>query len=278
MTTGTDLEIIDDDAADGSITLRTVRTNATSDRDLLAVWLKSHADGSPHTVTAYDRVGHRFLEALRAAGSDLRHATIDHVQEAIEAMRVNSDGTAASPATLNTYIAAVKSLLGFAHTVGFTRFNTSPLIKLKRAPRQLAQRILSEVDVKLLLRSARTERDRLLLETAYFGGLRISELSVIGAPLSIRARRGHVGASGDVPGLIPARLAVLLMMWLIRRVEIGNTWLSRHHVGRRAWPLCLPVAGRGAVCLPCRRSQAAPRPSHAVALAPRSERQWYRRH
>ena len=114
MTTGTDLEVIDDDAADGSITLRTVRTNATSDRDLLAVWLKSHADGSPHTVTAYDRVGHRFLEALRAAGSDLRHATIDHVQEAIEAMRVNSDGTAASPATLNTYIAAVKSLLGFA--------------------------------------------------------------------------------------------------------------------------------------------------------------------
>ena len=216
MTTGTDLEVIDDDAADGSITLRTVRTNATSDRDLLAVWLKSHADGSPHTVTAYDRVGHRFLEALRAAGSDLRHATIDHVQEAIEAMRVNSDGTAASPATLNTYIAAVKSLLGFAHTVGFTRFNASPLIKIKKAPRQLAQRILSDVDVKLLLRSARTERDRLLLETAYFGGLRISELASLTWGQVLPRETGEVQLAivgkGDKPRhvLLPADIAAKL--------------------------------------------------------------------
>ena len=216
MTTGTDLEVIDDDAADGSITLRTVRTNATSDRDLLAVWLKSHADGSPHTVTAYDRVGHRFLEALRAARSDLRHATIDHVQEAIEAMRVNSDGTAASPATLNTYIAAVKSLLGFAHTVGFTRFNASPLIKIKKAPRQLAQRILSDVDVKLLLRSARTERDRLLLETAYFGGLRISELASLTWGQVLPRETGEVQLAivgkGDKPRhvLLPADIAAKL--------------------------------------------------------------------
>ena len=216
MTIGTDLEVIDDDAADGSITLRTVRTNATSDRDLLAVWLKSHADGSPHTVTAYDRVGHRFLEALRAAGSDLRHATIDHVQEAIEAMRVNSDGTAASPATLNTYIAAVKSLLGFAHTVGFTRFNASPLIKIKKAPRQLAQRILSDVDVKLLLRSARTERDRLLLETAYFGGLRISELASLTWGQVLPRETGEVQLAivgkGDKPRhvLLPADIAAKL--------------------------------------------------------------------
>ena len=216
MTTGTDLEVIDDDAADRSITLRTVRTNATSDRDLLAVWLKSHADGSPHTVTAYDRVGHRFLEALRAAGSDLRHATIDHVQEAIEAMRVNSDGTAASPATLNTYIAAVKSLLGFAHTVGFTRFNASPLIKIKKAPRQLAQRILSDVDVKLLLRSARTERDRLLLETAYFGGLRISELASLTWGQVLPRETGEVQLAivgkGDKPRhvLLPADIAAKL--------------------------------------------------------------------
>jgi hypothetical protein len=34
----------------------------------------------------------------------------------------------------------VKSFLGFAHKVGFTRFDTAPLIKLKKAPRTLAQR------------------------------------------------------------------------------------------------------------------------------------------
>ena len=37
-------------------------------------------------------------------------------------------------------MAAVKSLLTFAHTVGFTRFNAAPLIKLKRAPRRLARK------------------------------------------------------------------------------------------------------------------------------------------
>jgi integrase/recombinase XerD len=80
------------------------------------------------------------------------------------------------PATVNSYVAAVKSLLGFAHRVGFTRFNAAPLIKLKKAPRQVAARILSEIEVGMLIRAAKKGRDRLLLETAYFGGLRVSEL------------------------------------------------------------------------------------------------------
>jgi site-specific recombinase XerD len=66
-------------------------------------------------------------------------------------MRIKADGTPASAATVNTSIAAVKSFLGFAHKVGFTRFNAAPLIKLRRAPRTLAQRLLSEVDVTLLI-------------------------------------------------------------------------------------------------------------------------------
>jgi hypothetical protein len=30
-----------------------LHTNAKSDRELLAVWIKSHRDGSPHTVRIY---------------------------------------------------------------------------------------------------------------------------------------------------------------------------------------------------------------------------------
>ena len=51
-------------------------------------------------------------------------------------MRVKADGAPVKPATVNTYVASVKSFLGFAHRVGFTRFNAAPLIKLKKAPRQ----------------------------------------------------------------------------------------------------------------------------------------------
>jgi integrase/recombinase XerD len=86
------------------------------------------------------------------------------VQSALEAMREKADGAPVKPATVNMYVAAVKSLLGFAHRVGFTRFNAAPLIKLKKAPRQVAQRILGELEVRKLIDAANPGRDRLMLE------------------------------------------------------------------------------------------------------------------
>ncbi len=105
------------------------------------VWLKSHADGSRHTLRAYERIGRRFRKALAAAGLNLKRATVEDVQTALEAMRTKADGSTSSAATVNTYVAAVKALLGFAHKVGFTRFNSAPLIKLRKAPRKTAQRL-----------------------------------------------------------------------------------------------------------------------------------------
>ncbi len=163
--TGTELEIIPGSHTEiiGSTAERLpqVHTNATSDGDLLAVWLKAHADGSPHTRRAYERIGRRFLEALAAGRSNLKRATVEDVQTALEAMRSKADGSTSSAASLNTYIAAVKALLGFAHKVGYTRFNAAPLIRLKKAPRKTAQRLLSQVELHLLLRAARSKRDRL---------------------------------------------------------------------------------------------------------------------
>jgi integrase/recombinase XerD len=153
-----------------------MHTNAKTDRELVKVWLKSHADGSPHTIRVYRRVGERFISALQAASAGLRDATIEDVQAALEAMLAKEDGSPVRPATVNTYVAAVKSFLGFAHQVGYTRFNVGPLIKLKKAPRQVAQRIMGELEVRMLIRAAKPGRDRLLLETGYFGGLRVSEL------------------------------------------------------------------------------------------------------
>ena len=61
-----------------------LQTTARTDLELLAVWLKSHVDGSDHTVRAYGRIGRRFLDALKAAGVDLRRATLDDVQTALD--------------------------------------------------------------------------------------------------------------------------------------------------------------------------------------------------
>ena len=158
--TGTELEIITPGAHAilGAEVDRApaLRTTAGSDEEMLAVWLKSHQDGSAHTLRVYTRVGRRFIEALAARNTDLRHATVEDVQEALQTMRTKADGTPVRPATVNTYVATVKSFLNFAHTIGYTRFNAAPLIKLKKAPRHLAKRILSEVDIHVLIRAAKT--------------------------------------------------------------------------------------------------------------------------
>ena len=86
--TGTELEIIPPERSEiaGSDAERqpSLQTTARTDLELLAVWLKSHVDGSDHTVRAYGRIGRRFLDALKVAGVDLRRATLDDVQTALD--------------------------------------------------------------------------------------------------------------------------------------------------------------------------------------------------
>ena len=43
----------------------------------------------------------------------------------------------------------------------------------------LVKRIISEFEVSLLIRTAPSKRDRVLLEAAYAGGLRVSELMAL---------------------------------------------------------------------------------------------------
>lgn len=201
----------------GQCLLPSLHTTARKDNELIAVWLKSHADGSHHTLRAYDRIGHRFISAIAVARTDLRHAMIDDVQSALEVMRLKVDGTPASAATVNMQVAAVKALLGFAHQVGYTRFNVGPLIKLKRAPRKLAQRIMPEVEIHLLIRAAKRDRDRALFETAYYGGLRVSELAALTWDQIIPRENGEVQFAlirkGDKPRhvLLPADVASRLL-------------------------------------------------------------------
>jgi integrase/recombinase XerD len=129
----------------------------------------------------------------------LRAATVEDVREALAAITKGaSDGTA------RQYVLRAKSLLSYAQKLGYTPFNAGVTIKVgsDRSAGTLAKRILPEVDVKLLIRAARSDRDRVLLQVAYAGGLRVSEIvglswsDVIerhkGVQLSVAGKGGHV--------------------------------------------------------------------------------------
>jgi integrase/recombinase XerD len=59
----------------------------------------------------------------------------------------------------------------------------------------VAKRIVSEVEVSLLISAARSKRDRVLIEVAYAGGLRVSELVAINWTDVLHRDQGRVQLS-----------------------------------------------------------------------------------
>jgi integrase/recombinase XerD len=149
-------------------------TRAATDEQLLASWIESL--GSPHTRRNFEQIARRFLAELPNAG--MRTATVEDAREALTRITAGLAET-----TARQYVLRIKSLLGYAHRLGYTPFNAGVAIRVKsEGPRRgaaLAKRILSEVEVGLLIRAAPAKRDRVLLETLYAGGLRVSEVAAL---------------------------------------------------------------------------------------------------
>jgi site-specific recombinase XerD len=145
-------------------------TRAESDEALLKSWLRSL--NSPHTQRNFEVTARRFLASLPEDG--LRAATVVDVRDALASMSAGL-----SEASARQYVLRIKSLLGYAHALGYTPFNAGATIKVRSDAgsrgANLAKRIMSEVEVGLLIRAAPSRRDRVLLEVIYAGGLRVSE-------------------------------------------------------------------------------------------------------
>jgi integrase/recombinase XerD len=139
------------------------QAQADSDETMLRLWLH----GRPlHTVRAYDADVRAFLDH---AGKPLRAVTVGDVQG------FGASLSGLSPASRARKLSAVKSLLAYAHRLGYLAFDVGAPVRLPPIKATLGERILEEAAVHRLLALEPNRRNHALLRLLYLGGLRISE-------------------------------------------------------------------------------------------------------
>lgn len=149
----------------------TIATTAlTPDRDVINCWLLTKR--SERTREEYARDIKRFCLSL-PVGVTLKNVTLAHVLDYQQSL------IHLKPSTQKRMVSAVKSLLSFAHTTGYTQFNVGAVVKPVSVPNERAQRILTELEVFQLLAGVKSQRDRLMLRLLYTTGVRVSELTAL---------------------------------------------------------------------------------------------------
>ena len=137
---------------------------AGGDDRLIEIWLHGR---SPHTQRAYASDVARLLSKT---GKPLASITLADLQSFADSV------AELSPASRNRTLSAVKSLLAFAHRIGYLPFDVGGALRLPAVRGRLAERILSEAGVHRMLSLESNERNRTLLTLLYASGVRVSEL------------------------------------------------------------------------------------------------------
>lgn len=138
---------------------------AETDAQVVAMWTHGKA---ATTARAYRREAARFADF---AGVPLPAVTLGDVQAYAE--HVQAAGLA--PASQVRALAAVKSLLSFAHRIGYTPVNVGAAERLPTLKLTLAERIVPPETVAAIVAGETNPRNRALLRVLYYGGLRVSE-------------------------------------------------------------------------------------------------------
>lgn len=125
---------------------------------------------SPHTIELY----HRTIVRLNAATDNkpLAWLTLEDIQLFCDRLEEEE----LSDSSRRTYISVAKSLLSFASKCGLINFNVGASVKPPMAKDSLSERILDQSELYALLNADTSERNRLILNLFYYGGLRVSEL------------------------------------------------------------------------------------------------------
>ncbi len=142
-------------------------TNATSDRELINLWL---ADKSSSTQISYSSILKQFLDFL--GDKPLALVMLEDLQLWKRGLDLRF-----KPTTVGNKVLVVKSLFSFCVRVGYLTINVGSFLKTPKAKETIAERILDVSDVKGLIKyGVKNDRDRLMLSLMYGCGLRVSEV------------------------------------------------------------------------------------------------------
>jgi integrase/recombinase XerD len=110
------------------------------------------------------------MRFLAFCGRELRAVTLGDVQafsDSLEGMAVTSTSRTLS---------SVKSLLSFAHRLGYVAFDVGAAVRLPKAKDGLSARIMCEATVLKMIHLEGDVRNRAILRLLYGSGVRVSEL------------------------------------------------------------------------------------------------------
>ncbi len=167
------------------ITSSQIVNQADTDAQVLALWLHGR---SKHTQRAYSSKATRFLAFVM---KPLVRVSLGDVQAFADSL------TGLAQSSKAQTLAAIKSLLAFAHKIGYIPFNVGAALQLPKAKNTLAERILQESEVHSMIALEPSLRNRLILKTLYYGGFRVSELcGLCWRDLQARGEEGQMTVLG----------------------------------------------------------------------------------
>ena len=140
------------------------RVGADNDSQVIALWLHGR---STETQRAYRGDTNAFLAAV---AKPLAAVTLGDLQGFADSLDAPLE-----PASRHRRLSAVKSLFAFSHRLGYLPFDMARPLRLPVLRDRLAERILSEAEVRGMLTSERHPRNRALLLLLYASGVRVSE-------------------------------------------------------------------------------------------------------
>ena len=132
----------------------------------LGMWLYGKADT---TKKSYLRIINRFFAFI--GHDNLHDVGLEHLQEWSNSL------SALKPNTLRTYQATVKSLLTFAHKLGYLPYNAGVMLKSPKSQDASTLRYISVDQVRQMIANEPSDRNQLILRVLFQCGLRAEELA-----------------------------------------------------------------------------------------------------